>query len=547
MGCKQSKNATCTIINIEDMTNEEPTNNHALGETQGDDPDLHHGTEHSVASSILGIVEDRKREGCTDLTSAVVHFEAPDGKHIEDVYEGVHDDERELGRSASGIVRRATHRATGIDYAVKILELKNIRSQEGLRQLREEVHILSEMDHPNIVRLEEVYESENEIYLVQELCEGGDLSDWLDDQEENEQDPFILEQICVDLMRQMLSGLRYLHSKGIVHRDMKLENVLFDTKDSNSELKIIDFGLSKHFKPGERQHEYVGTLYTAAPEVVNQNYDERCDLWSMGVIAFLLLSGEAPFGGCYGEEEDKRLVISSIKHGRYDFEPKGIWESVSDDAKDFIRRLLVVDPTDRPTAKEAQKLPWLCKDTRRSGILSPIVAQSLFSFKDLQNDIRKVMCEVVSYTLLPHQVKSLRQEFSKLDKDDSGEISLKDFKRALLSGKSTGKITTEKDVEEVFDAIRIHSSDSRIHWHEFVAAALRQCSVDERNQRLAFDRFDCDHKGYITYTDILHLIGTYGAENTKIQLWKNSLETGNSHHLHMTYNDFQSLMSSITR
>uniref|UniRef100_A0A7S2GZH2 Calmodulin n=1 Tax=Helicotheca tamesis TaxID=374047 RepID=A0A7S2GZH2_9STRA len=510
-------------------------------------PDYCGTTLHSEVSSILGIVEGRKKYGCKDLTSAVVHFEAPHGKNIEEVYEGVHDDDRELGRSASGIVRRATHKATGIDYAVKILELEKVSSTEGLQQLREEVRILSEMDHPHIVRLEEVYESENEIFLVQELCEGGDLFDWLDEHIKKQQDPLVWEEICADLMRQLVSGLRYLHSKGIVHRDMKLENILFDTEGANSELKIIDFGLSKHFIPGERQHENVGTLYTAAPEVLRKNYDERCDVWSIGVIAYVLLSGEAPFGGCYGEK-DRRPIITNITSGIYHFEPEDTWANRSQEAKEFIRRLLVTDPNDRPTAAEAQKLPWLLRSRRQSQSLSPAVVRSLISFKNFQNDLRKLLCEVLSYTLLPCQVKSLRREFSKLDKDATGEISLQDLKCALLSQENADIVVTEKDVEDIFDAIRIHKTDSCVHWHEFIAAVLCLCSVDERNQRLAFDRFDCDHKGYIAFNDVLHLVGDEETDDATIQqMWTNSLKSCGSRHLHMNYNDFQSLMRTVTR
>merc|ERR1712232_131283 len=157
--------------------------------------------------------------------------------------------------------------------AVKCLDLNLLETEESLEQLRQEIFIMRELDHPNIVRLEEVYESENEIYLVQELCFGGELFDRLDEQP----DYHYTEQQCARLVKQMLCAVRYMHSKGIIHRDLKLENFLFSSEDaSNAELKLIDFGLSKHFKYGEVQHEAVGSPYTVAPEVI------------------LLLSGEPP-------------------------------------------------------------------------------------------------------------------------------------------------------------------------------------------------------------------------------------------------------------
>jgi len=225
---------------------------------------------------------------------------------------------------------------------------------------------MCQLDHPGVVRLEEVYESTSEIYLVQELCHGGELFDRLDDQP----DYHYTEQQCARLVKQMLCAVRYIHTKEIIHRDLKLENFLFTTVEANAQLKMIDFGLSKHFKFGEVQHEAVGTPYTVAPEVIRGNYDERCDIWAIGVITYLLLSGEPPFGGC-GGPEPLTTVRSNILEGSFFFEPPEIWDNVSNDAKSFIKTLLVTDPRKRPTAVEAQNSTWLGKwaieETRNNG------------------------------------------------------------------------------------------------------------------------------------------------------------------------------------
>jgi len=173
---------------------------------------------------------------------------------IEQIYEGVKDGPV-LGSGVAGIVRLVTHRTTGVKYAVKCLDIGLIDTMEGLRQLRNEIFIMCQLDHPNIVRIEEVYESTNEIYILQELCLGGDLFDRLDEQS----DMHYTEAQCARLVKQMLSAVRYLHSKGIIHRDLKLENFLFTTKAADSELKMIDFGLSKHFESGEALHDKVGS------------------------------------------------------------------------------------------------------------------------------------------------------------------------------------------------------------------------------------------------------------------------------------------------
>lgn len=307
------------------------------------------GTSRSGSAIGLDQLIVDRREKSSDLHQNIVHIEVPFGKPIEEVYDGVHSGPI-LGSGISGLVRLVTHKATDIKYAVKVLDLDLVETPEKLMALREEIFIMCQLDHPNIVRLEEVYESGSEIYLVQELCVGGELFDRLDEQP----DYHYTEGECARLVKQMLCAVRYLHSKGIIHRDLKLENFLFSSTSPDSELKMIDFGLSKHFCAGEIQQEAVGTPYTVAPEVIRGSYDERCDLWAIGVIAFLVLSGDAPFGGC-GGPESLMEVRSNILRGIFSFEPEYIWKTVSPAARQFIKSLLVTDPQQRPTARDAQK------------------------------------------------------------------------------------------------------------------------------------------------------------------------------------------------
>lgn len=203
---------------------------------------------------------------CVDVVTADI---AP----VESIYDGVKDGPI-LGHGITGLVRMCTHKETGAAFAVKTLSLKQIETAQGLKQLQEELGILMQLDHPNIVKLEAVYESEDEIFLIQELLKGGDLFDHLDAQPEEHYG----EAQCARLVKQILSAVRYIHSKGIIHRDLKLENFLFDSPGPEGELKMIDFGLSKHFKDGSKHHEPVGTRYTVAPEVILGNYAEKVDV-----------------------------------------------------------------------------------------------------------------------------------------------------------------------------------------------------------------------------------------------------------------------------
>ncbi|KAL7570217.1 hypothetical protein ACA910_020644 [Epithemia clementina (nom. ined.)] len=497
-----------------------------------------HTSRHSDILALSSLRQEMVADG--DLTKTVVRIEPSFGQPIEEVYDGVTDG-LVLGSGVSGIVRLVTHKATQVKYAVKILELGLIDSTEGLRQLRNEIFIMCQLDHPNIVRIEEVYESTNEIFIVQELCLGGDLFDRLDEQP----DYHYTEPQCARLVKQMLSAIRYLHSKGIIHRDLKLENFLFSTPDPQSELRMIDFGLSKHFIAGQHHHEKVGTPYTVAPEIIQGHYDEKCDIWALGVITYLLLSGETPFGGLDGEHP--LLVKQNIQRAHLAFEPADLWESVSSDAIAFVKRLLKGDPAMRPTAREAQRDNWIQiwakKDAKAGNKLNPKTIEALMAFKE-QSDMQKLLSEVLSFTLLPEQIVELRAEFQKMDTDGTGEISLKAMKMVLLQNAEAGALggLTEQEIESLFEAIRVRKSDPTIRWHEFLAAGLSQAKIDDRNLRLAFDRMDTQRKGYITLEDLRDMLGNSADAEKLEKVWLDSLSEVQSKLDHISYDDFKRLM-----
>ncbi|KAL7577966.1 hypothetical protein ACA910_007588 [Epithemia clementina (nom. ined.)] len=483
-------------------------------------------SKHSQILDLSNLRQEMVAAG--DLTKTVVRIEPCYGQNIEDVYDGVTDG-KTLGSGVSGTVRLVTHKKTKVQYAVKILEFdkmistnskkKNNNTTGALRQLRDEIFIMCQLDHPNIVRIEEVYESPNEIYIVQELCLGGDLFDRLD----KEPDWHQTEAQCAKLVKQMLSAVRYLHSKGIIHRDLKLESFLFSSEDPDSELRMIDFGLSKHFVPGEHLQEQVGTPYTVAPEIIQGNYDEKCDMWALGVITYLLLSGETPFGGLEGE--DPRWIKQNIERARPLFEPADVWQSVSADAMAFVKRLLQANPNVRPTAKQAQKDNWIQiwakKDAKLGNRINPKTINALMAFKE-QSDMQKLLSEVLSFTLLPEQIVELRAAFQKMDAEGTGEISLQAMKMVLLQNAEAGSLggLTETEIESLFDSIRVRKSydDPTIHWHEFLAAGLSQAKIDDRNLRLAFDRMDTQRKGFITLQDLKDVLGKCAGDADKLEL-----------------------------
>lgn len=276
-----------------------------------------------------------------------------------------------------------------------------------------------------------------------------------------------------------------------------------------------DFGLSKHFHRAEMLHETVGTPYTVAPEVIKGNYDEKCDIWAIGVIAFMMLSGETPFGGC-GDGVPLPMLRENILNCRYKFEPANVWDAVSPEARDFVQKMLALNPVTRPTAEQALRHPWIRtyhEQTTEGATLSTRVVEDLLGFKDLPV-MKRFMLEVVSFATRPEQIRELRIEFEKMDKDGLGEISLDCMAEVLRRGSSgSQKPLSEAQIRDIFDAMKVGKAESRVHWHEFVAACLRECCVDEQNLKIAFDRLDQDHSGFITFNDVIEIVARDAAED----------------------------------
>ena len=261
---------------------------------------------------------------------------------------------------------------------------------------------------------------------------------------------------------------------------------------------MIDFGLSKHFELGQHHHEKVGTPYTVAPEIIQGPYDEKSDIWALGVITYLLLSGETPFGGLDGENLGQ--VKENIIRAQVLFEPPEIWEHVSEHGKGFVKLLLQADPKKRPTAKQVQRSDWIQiwakKDIKEGKRLNAKTLEGLVAFKE-QSDMQKLLSEVLSFTLLPDQIAELRREFELIDVDGDGEISLQSLRKVLRENAEAGMLgaLTEQEIEDIFDALTTRKHEPTIRWHEFLAAGLSQARVDDRNLRLAFDRLDSTHSG----------------------------------------------------
>eukprot|EP00742_Colponemidia_sp_Colp-10_P002797 GILJ01002991.1.p1 GENE.GILJ01002991.1~~GILJ01002991.1.p1 ORF type:complete len:769 (+),score=114.17 GILJ01002991.1:198-2504(+) len=259
----------------------------------------------------------------------------------------------ELGRGKFGIVRLAVHKRTHQRFAVKIISKKNM--QESEREfIRTEVAILKLVRHPNIVKLMDIFENADYLYLVMELMDGGDLL------ERVRQVKHFSEQDAAYVVYSIASALLYLHSYGITHRDLKPENIMMVTATDQDLVKVTDFGLSKLVGPDERLSEPLGTLAYVAPEILRHHpYDKSADLWSVGVIGYLILRGKLPFDS----ESDREIARQTVEDS-LDFNDP-FWETVSGAAKDLINGLLQKEPQRRYTVQQVLNHPWTEKAAQR--------------------------------------------------------------------------------------------------------------------------------------------------------------------------------------
>eukprot|EP01111_Echinosteliopsis_oligospora_P010043 TRINITY_DN3050_c0_g1_i1.p1 TRINITY_DN3050_c0_g1~~TRINITY_DN3050_c0_g1_i1.p1 ORF type:complete len:330 (-),score=81.66 TRINITY_DN3050_c0_g1_i1:136-1125(-) len=263
---------------------------------------------------------------------------------IEDVYEFGPI----IGQGAFSIVREGTCRETKQMVAIKQISKQHISSAD-MKRLGTEIEIMKKMKHNNIIQLIDVYDNSDEhLYLVMELVEGGELFDKIVDKGNYS------EKDACNLVRQIVEAVDYMHIHGVCHRDLKPENLLCSGEDGNELVRIADFGLSKIFEFGEELKTACGTPDYVAPEVLEcKPYDTAVDMWSIGVITYILLCGYTPFFADTHQE-----LFQKITSLDYDF-PSPEWDEISDTAKNFIKKLLVKSPFDRLSAADALDHPWL--------------------------------------------------------------------------------------------------------------------------------------------------------------------------------------------
>lgn len=297
-----------------------------------------------------------------------------------------HIDPRVLGQGCQGSARECIDRATGQRFAVKTIRKSDPTFKPD--SVAREIMLLKHMKHQSIVQLVDVYEDAQYVHMVTDLCEGGELFDRIVERSSNRENgsACFAEDETAGVMHQLLTAVSYMHRQGVVHRDIKPENILLESNAEDSPIKIIDFGLSaKHcegFEPP--MSKIVGTPYYIAPEVLRKNYNKSCDLWSVGVLTYILLGGYPPFNGANNTD-----IVKSILGGKYSF-PSEEWKDVSQEAQDFISRLLQTDTSKRMTVEDALNHPWIVRYNNTDVLMRSDISEEAMA-KGLSVQRRSVM------------------------------------------------------------------------------------------------------------------------------------------------------------
>ena len=421
---------------------------------------------------------------------------------------------KKIGEGAYGKIYKVKNKQSGDIRAMKQIIKSKITD---IAKFQTEIKILSMVDHPNIVRLFEVIEDDKYFNLIQELCTGGELY-------KKYQTTQLKEKEIAIIFNQIMSAVAYCHEKGIVHRDLKLENILFVSEDPDSPIKIIDFGFSVLFDKKQnsknddkeknsdgndlkkfglrRMKSKVGTLYYISPEIIKGNYDEKCDIWACGVILYILLCGYPPFSGNTDKE-----VYNLITQVKYDFD-KEKWKNISKYARDLIKNMLT-PAKNRYTAKQVLASKWLeikLKDSVDEKTHYILDYKHINKYKSF-NKFKQVILTFIASRLSSEESKHIRTIFSNIDEDKKGFITFEDFRKYIINEYDIDDLVeNEEELRKGFQSVDT-DHNNKIDYTEFLAANLdKKIFLKEEKLKEAFRTFDINDSGAIKKEDIIRVL-----------------------------------------
>jgi calcium-dependent protein kinase len=411
------------------------------------------------------------------------------GEHIADInnyYEFI----KELGKGSYGQVFRCQNKETGNVYACKKMSKKKIKNK---KQFQTELNLLRTTDHPNIIKLYDIYEDNKYIYLIMEECNGGEFFDSLAKRAKEKN--MYTEKECARIFKQILEAVNYLHAHGVCHRDLKPENILFSNVADDSCLKLIDFGLSKVLDGESNMKKTVGTTFYMAPEVIQGNYNEKCDIWSCGIILYIMLCGKPPFYS--QDEEELKKKICSMKYN-FDY-PE--FKRVSQDAINLIKKILV-GPDQRLSAAQILADPWIKENApNATGENLKQNWEHIERYSKL-NLVQKSIINFTAFHLTSRETKEFVELFKSLDENSDGVLSIDEIKKGVEQSKFGAK---GDSIVKMFEEMDI-DKNGLINYTEFISALMDYEKIKENQLLECFNSYDTDDSGKISFKEFCDMI-----------------------------------------
>ena len=419
-----------------------------------------------------------------------------------------------IGKGAFGKVYKVFHKKTQQFRAMKTVKKDTLNYQDDEKSFLKEIEVLRQLDHPNILKIYEFYEDDLNYHVMTELIEGGDLYDEISKMKS------LRESDAAFIMTQLLSAVSYVHSKNIVHRDIKPENILLEINSNNDlVIKLIDFGSSNYLKKGLRLSLKVGTPYYIAPEILRRDYNNKCDIWSCGVIMYLLLTGGPPFDG-----QDEQAIVNRVISGKFSFE--GV-EFISKEAKDLVNQMLTYDYHHRVSADNALKHKWITKyaKIRRDEMLGNLKEDNSRSlklpFENLRRFSAKQKLQQATLTFMFHQmstsemIKDLKLIFEQIDENGDGILNYDELKRGFKLYYKDENIA-EKELDEIIKNIDLDKNEL-IEYQEFLTSVMNpEMLLTDKNLAMAFSAFDTDGSGVLSYEEIKNVLGILDQDSSDV-------------------------------
>jgi calcium-dependent protein kinase len=450
-----------------------------------------------------------------------------------------------LGSGAFGEVWLVHHKDLDRDFAMKIIKKrKNKKNDE--REILNEIEILKKLDHPKILKVVDFYSTLKKYYIITEYCHEGELFNEIIKvgKFDEGQAAFIINQI--------LKAITYCHKMNIIHRDIKPENIMITNREKNGclQVKLIDFGTAKIFEKGHQENKYVGSSYYMAPEIIKRKYDEKCDLWSIGVIMYILLTGRPPFDG-----NDDDEILENVKKGVYDTYSYP-YPLLSSHSKDLINKLLQYDPKKRISADQALEHPWFktaeFKKKDKVNTIAPELARELIQNMTKYRSDNILKCAVIAY--LVHHITNTEECFEasklfiKIDLNYDGKIEKHELIQGFIKYWGISKDEAEEKVDLIFKNIDT-DFNGFIEYEEFVRAAVNSSIFMSQNYlKFAFNYFDRDASGDITYEEIKKRF-TQNAKNVNPEVDQELKEIFDSIDINgdgsISFNEFCKMMKNI--